>query len=577
MDLKDPKEGLAQWEKVQAFRKRIEADKTMYSRSYKDTQAFSELLENDVGRWLNGPNRPWFVHDQLPSRNSPNWPEHIVQDLCTHLNNEFAAHMRAGEDLSPDQARARYIHGVLKLRANDRTPGKEGPLEDFLTSDGLQLLIVGAGGSGKTTMLMHAAATGAHRAAQDVRAPIVIYLRLPSFDRSDGGFDLLLDRLSVAARVDRTTFEALWRDGRRPITFLLDSLNEVAQAYQASCIQALRTALQNSPPVHRYVITSRPGGEFEAVAGRSTDDRRVQVADILKFGSQETQRYLEAQGLVDLQSRISGRLEDLASNPFLLWAITRTLASSRQGTLKNRGSLFRALIDHYIFKEREQSKPKPRPTDYNYDLVKKPILAQLALEMTENGVTVVTDDRSLWKQVKKHLLALEDEHRRELPLEAETFMPPDNSAVSFLREAVNNGLLIRDGNSLRFMHESVQEYFAAVAIDALSVEIKNVVRRAPVLKLARLDARGPMFETLVTWAGLCKPEKVTSPWKRDFRAASCRGSGTDSCLLHATSTNSVGAWEPWGWPSYPPTSRRWWPVSLKFSMISNSETLPNRA
>jgi tetratricopeptide (TPR) repeat protein len=509
VDPKDPKEGLAQWDKVQAFRKRVTDDKTIYSRSYKDTPAFSELLENDVARWLNSPDRPWFVPDQPPSRNSLEWPEHIVQELCIHLNNEFTAHMRAGEDLSADQARARYIHGVLKLRAHDGAPGKEGPLEDFLKPDGLQLLIVGAGGSGKTTMLMHAAAIGAHRAAQDVRAPIVIYLRLPSFDRSDGGFDLLLERLSVAARVDRTTFEALWRDGRRPITFLLDSLNEVAQAYQASCIQALRTALQNSPPLHRYIITSRPGGEFEAVAGRSTDDRRVQAADILKFGPQETQSYLKAQGLVDLQSRISGRLEELASNPFLLWAITRTLASSPQGTLKNRGSLFGALIDDYIFKEREQSKPKPRPTDYNYEFVKKPVLAQLALEMTENGVTEVIDNRSLWKQIKKHLAVLEDEHRGELPLEAETFMPPDKSAVSFLREAVNNGVLMRDGDRLRFMHESVQEYFAAVAIGAVSDEIENVVRRAPVLKLARLDARGPMFETLVTWAGLCKSEKVT--------------------------------------------------------------------
>jgi tetratricopeptide (TPR) repeat protein len=543
-DPNDLKAGIEQWEKVKAFRERVETSKTVYSRSYKDLPGFQRLLQDDVGGWLNNPDRPWFKAGAPSVLSSPAWSLEVLETLSAQLNGDFARHMAAGEDLSPGQARARYVKGVLKLRGKTASvpppPGRhefprsmkaplgvsresptakqaerefplgmEGPLEDFLVSDGMQLLVIGGGGSGKTTMLKHVAADGARRAVEDPRAPIFVYLRLASFDR-DGGFDLLLDRLSIAAHLDRKEFEARWRDGRRPIVFLLDGVNEVARAHQPSCAQALRTLLQNSLPLHHYVITSRPGGEFEAMASDSTESGRLQVADVLEFGPEKVQGYLKAQGRTEIQSRISGALKDLASNPFLLWAITRTLDHSEDSGHKNRGSLFAALIDRYVFKEREQRKPKPRPTDYNYELVKKPVLAQLALKMLEDGVTVVTDGPELLQQLSKHLLALasEQEHDRALTLEAEVFMPKDYSPVSFLRETVDNGVLVREGDGLRFMHERVQEYFAAVALDTSTIE--DLVRRVPQLKLARLDARGPMFEALVIWAGLSKQEKVTA-------------------------------------------------------------------
>jgi Domain of unknown function (DUF4062)/NACHT domain len=486
-------EDLENCEDVLAFRAEVQRD--VRAAQFHDVHGLIHALSTGL------------QHELLKlQRERPDWPEDIVRRLSTQLDEEFAFHLRAGENVPPGHSRAPYVRPTVKLRHGQ--PQWEGLLEDCLTPDGVQLLLIGSGGSGKTTLLKQLATSGAQRAVNDSRAPIFIYLPLFRFDRGDGGFDLLLDRLSLAARLDRREFEIRWRDGRRPLVLLLDGLNEVAQAHQPSCSRALQTLLQNSPGLHRYVIASRPGSELEITFKHSTETHRLQLADMVDFGPQQIREYLEAQGGSDVLSRISGHLEAMAANPFLLWAMARTLARSPAERLQSRGSLLRELIDRYIFQEREQSKPKPRPTDYSYDRVKKLVLGELALKMTEDGITVVTDGPALQQQIANSLLTLaqQREQDRELPLEPEVFMPKDFAAVSFLREVVDNGVVVRDGDGLRFMHEAVQEYFASAALDRLTVE--DIVQRAPLLKLAQLDARGTMFETLVTWSGQSAPAKV---------------------------------------------------------------------
>lgn len=239
-----------------------------------------------------------------------------------------------------------------------------------------------------------------------------------------------------------------WQNGRRPLVFLLDGLNEVPQAYKASCSQAVQTFLEHSPPLHRCVITFRPGGDLEATSSRSAENHRLQVADILKFGPQQVSEYLKAQCRTELRSRISGRLEDLASNPFLLWAITLTLGRISGEGRENRGSLFAALIDGYVFEDREAIKPGYRATDYNYTFVKKPVLAQLALKMTQDGVTAVKDGPELRQQGSPWLEALEVERPRlGLPLKAGIFIAEDYSPLSLLYETVSNGVRVQDGSA----------------------------------------------------------------------------------------------------------------------------------
>jgi tetratricopeptide (TPR) repeat protein len=240
------------------------------------------------------------------------------------------------------------------------------------------------------------------------------------------------------------------------------------------------------------------------MAANSVDHGQLRIADVLAFSWIQVEEYLAAQGRSDLRSRLSGELEGLASNPFLLWAIVRTSGDSPH--IRNRGTLFQALIGDYIFEKRERRKPAPRPTTYNYRAVKEPVLARLALTMIEQGKTDVAAGPALYQEIAGYLIALEQANRRAFALQPETFMPENYSGEGLVREVVENGVLIREGDRLRFMHESVQEYFAAVGCrDESPAALAGRVRP---LNLARLEARGPTFEMLVTWAGLATPEAV---------------------------------------------------------------------
>ena len=57
----DPDVALEQWKKVKSFRDRLKHELKVFCKSYVDPGAFAKLLEEDLGQWLNSPDRPWFA------------------------------------------------------------------------------------------------------------------------------------------------------------------------------------------------------------------------------------------------------------------------------------------------------------------------------------------------------------------------------------------------------------------------------------------------------------------------------------------------------------------------------------
>jgi hypothetical protein len=495
--------GIEQWQKVLAFRARMdEMEPRLYTREFCDLAAFGELLDQDLGQWLNAPERPWVTDGAGSDRPSPP-DDHLIR-LARSLDDAFVEQMRTGENVNAEQATARYVPMVFRARTAEdsqkREKRSEGRLEDFLATE-RRLLVVGGGGGGKTTTLRHLAAQTAGRALADPRAPVPVYVRLNSFDSPENGLAALLRLIGVALDLEPAQAERQWRGGDRPLLFLFDGLNEVARDYRETCTRALLTMLQGPGPQHRYVVTTRPGGPLERVADHPTEGSGLVVLDLLDLRPEQIKRYVEAQGRSASYERIRRQVEGLAASPFLLWAATRALGSTSAGAAgHSRGALLRHLVDHYIYEVRERGKPAPRPTTYDYALVKKPVLARLALKMSSEERTVVPENLELQQGVLAHLREIEKTYEGIYELTPEAFMPPDRTPVGLLDEVVDNGVLIREGGTLRFLHESVQEYFAASALEDEPPHM--LVERAPEWSPDRHKVRGPDFEILVMLSGL---------------------------------------------------------------------------
>src|SRR5262249_20462429 len=132
----------------------------------------------------------------------------------------------------------------------------------------------------------------------------------------------------------------------------------------------------------------------------------------------------------------------------------------------NRGQIYLEFVDKYLFQQREEGRV-PSATRYNYALVKRPVLARLALDMARRGVTREGEDRASLRKRGSHPKGIPADNGGVLELEPFEFMPNPPAAKSLVEEAVQNGVLRRAEGGIEFLHETVQDFFAALAISTL--------------------------------------------------------------------------------------------------------------
>ena len=217
---------------------------------------------------------------------------------------------------------------------------------------------------------------------------------------------------------------------------------------------------------------------------------------------------MQRAGAGDLYNRMEVRLLSLAQNPFLLWAIVQSCVGLPSHELpKNVGQLYENLIEGYIFGKREISKPQEsRPTRYNYLLVKKPVLARLAIAMCQQGTTRSPESDAMLKSIRDHLHELRDANAGIRLLQPHAFMPAP-VAKELLDETVENGILQRFGTTLEFMHESVRDYFAAVELSAWPVEkilrsVSPLIWRRAEPGYHELQLEGTLVQAAIMTSGL---------------------------------------------------------------------------
>lgn len=382
--------------------------------------------------------------------------------LAAHLQDvakQFESHMAASALKSGTRPEELYLDLVVAERhlgkkeeaspENEKIVKEGHPLEEVMKRAQAPLLLIGEGGSGKTTSLLYTAARAADRGRADPKAPVPIFVNLARLTELNDIPDLLqLIADSVPLVKDWNELSGLGISERRRILFLFDSFNEMPERLQHNATVVLRRFVEKQKD-HACLIESRPVPHIEQLARPPSQFR---IFEILRLTSDQVRGFMQDLGLGSLYDRMPRELRDLTGNPFMLLAITRTLAGAPENTVpRNRGKLYQRFVGGWMDNEK-----KRRGLEYSYERVKEPLLAYLAKCMTSAGQTSLALTSALEEEVERQL---EETHQR---IKRRGGMPADWTVDKCLAEIFGDGLLKQLNEQLHFIHQSVQEYFTGL-------------------------------------------------------------------------------------------------------------------
>lgn len=381
-----------------------------------------------------------------------------VAEHLQRLTERMAQRLAASAPVRSGDPAPRHINLSLVERPSEPRPGarSDAPsealppevhdLEQLAGRDRARILVLGEGGAGKTSSLLHVAAAATERARVDPAAPVPVYVDLAQLMQIDDVGDLL--QLIADATPPVSEGVSLQHIAtRRSCLFLFDSFNEVPEHLHHNCVVALRRFVDTWGDRHRYVVGSRVVASVEPLAHPPAS---FTAYNLLRLSAEQVEGYLGALGLAALHERMPSELRDLARNPFMLVAIARTLAGTAEHELpRNRGKLYQRVVETWMVNEAIK-----RRLVYSYERVKAPVLSCLAMRMTAAGQTSLS-----WREVEpeiERLLGATYERIRRLG-----GMPDDWTVDRVRDEIVADDVLQQAGDRLAFRHQSFQEYFAA--------------------------------------------------------------------------------------------------------------------
>jgi predicted ATPase len=178
-------------------------------------------------------------------------------DLRRRTQTSAAQAMAADRAALLSRVRDKWIDGVLEpsLAHTERLALDQPPvLQVFLRSGG-GLLIRGAPGGGKTTVLLELADGLLERAGSDPSQPVPVVASLASWTGRRQQLDAwLTDELAASYRIPQATARD-WA-AQNDLVLLLDGLDEVDERYRDSCAEAINQFLRDRP-IARVAVCCR--------------------------------------------------------------------------------------------------------------------------------------------------------------------------------------------------------------------------------------------------------------------------------------------------------------------------------
>ncbi|SPT50066.1 NACHT domain-containing protein [Actinomadura madurae] len=381
--------------------------------------------------------------------------------------------------------------------------GRREPLASFL-APGRVLAVLGAAGSGKTTLARYTALEMAERRWSRGPLPVLLFLRDHVQDlqaeEPAGLPEIVAAAPWLGGAVSAEWLEKRLERGRCVV--LLDGLDEVADAQsRGRVVQWVENQISRYPG-NAFVVTSRPFGY---------DGNRLSRADVLqvqRFTSRQIRAFLDAwyraierrsregdpeeidriaaQAADDLFRRIIERpaLYDLAANPLLLTMIAN-VHRYRSSLPGSRAALYEEVCQVLLHRRQEAKNLADTALDGLSGDKKERIVQELA-----------------WYMMRRRLRDVPAEEAERAIRTVLQRTAPDIAPDAFLHYARRSGLLLEHRHRrYGFAHLTLQEYLAAALVPGHAsrrqVLVDNVSdpwwRETTLLWAARADA-GPVVE-----------------------------------------------------------------------------------